>query len=119
MTDTSKFEIQVIKSRSKPGVMVVSVAGKVHATCGAELSAAIAKQARVGRRQFVIDLSEATTATPKGLGEVKTTLTRLKGQGCAFTMAGVKGDAWQVVDTVGLDNVAPCYPDVRDATKAL
>lgn len=119
MDEEGKFDVQTTKSPSKPGVIIISVSGELDAECASAISAALGKHTRLGRRKFVLELSGTSAITSKGLKALLDALTRLKGKGCELACAGARGDVWQAIDAFGLDNVAPCYPDVKEATDAL
>ncbi len=119
MAEEGKFEVKATKSPSKPGVMLISIAGEINTECVAAISAVLGKQMKVGRRKFVIELSKITAITSKGLKALREALTRVKDKGCQLACTGARGDIWQAIDAFGLDDVAPCYPDVKDAIDAL
>ncbi len=119
MADEGTFEVKVTKSPSKPSVMLISITGEIDNECASAISAALGKQMKLGRRNFVLELSGANAITSKGLKALLETLTRFKGKGCQLASAGARGDVWQAIDAFGVDDVAPCYPDVKDAIDAL
>jgi anti-anti-sigma factor len=119
MTQESGLQVTVTKSLSAPGVVVVKAEGELDEDGAEKLIAAVTRQTKMGRRQFVLDFAAAGPMSVQALLDLATAFSRLQGKGCRFAIAGARGDAFDAIEASGLRRIAPCYPDLTSAARAL
>ena len=112
--------LQISHTPVKPGVTVITVAGKV--MLGAEPGAieqTIVKLLAEGQRKFVVDLSGVSHIDSTGIGTFISTLGKVMQSGGTLAMAGATGVVREGFRITRLDRVFRFFPDVETALKSL
>ncbi|MFQ6131104.1 MAG: STAS domain-containing protein [Armatimonadota bacterium] len=109
------MKIRVSKAAAKPAVTIVSVDGEVGEEEAAALATQVREQIKMGRSKIVLDLSEVTFLTTRGIAELAAAAKRVRQRGGDLKIAGAKGDVWRVIEMVWLHRMITCYDDAKEA----
>lgn len=112
--------LQISHSEARPGVAVISLAGKV--MLGAE-SEAIERLVRdllkQGYRKLIIDMSGVTHIDSTGIGRFIASLGKVMEVDGTLLMAGAAGVVREGFRVTRLDTVFQFYPDLEAAVAAI
>ncbi len=112
--------IQITHREVQPGVVVVSLAGKVMLGAGTvAIEELITDLLAKGARKVVVDLSGVTHIDSTGIGTFIASLGKVMQSGGAMGMAGAAGVVREGFRVTRLDSVFRFFPDVDSAVSGL
>ena len=101
-----------------PGVVVVSIAGRVMMGPESEqILAVVDGLLREGKRTIIFDIAGITHIDSTGIGRFISSYHKISAAGCEMRMAGATGPLFQAFHVSLLDTVFRFYPDVETACK--
>lgn len=101
------------------GVVVVAVQGDLDATTSGDLSQALDRLLKDGRRRFVLDLAQVKFVDSAGLSTLVRYLKRTRGEGGELHLAGLQGAVRRTFELTRLDRSFDIQADVARAVQAL
>lgn len=104
----------------EPGITVFAITGRLN--LGNTLLAveqSIRKLIADGSRKVVLDLSGLNYLDSAGIGVLIVTISEMERQGGLLRIAGAQGAVAKAFEIVHMKRVAPLYPDVESACRAI
>jgi anti-sigma B factor antagonist len=100
-------------------VQVVAVAGYVDFDAAPELKRSIVRLMDAGRREFIVDLTDAGFIDSTGIGVLVGALKRLREAGGSLVVVCPSQDMLKLFQVIGLEDVVPVYRAREHALSAL
>jgi anti-sigma B factor antagonist len=114
------MSLQIEHKEIRPGVEVVSLAGRVMlGNESAQIEALVEKLLKGGRRHVVFDLAGVTHIDSTGIGRFISSLNKMRVAGGTLRMAAASGQVRDAFHVTRLDTVFKFDPDVDSALQAL
>ena len=99
-------------------VLVISADGGLDASTADEFTRDIEKVANLGVRKLIVDCTNLTYISSRGISALLLTNKRMKTVGCDVKIAGVRSFVLDVLRLARLDAFFDLYPDVNAARLA-
>jgi anti-anti-sigma factor len=114
------MSLQIGLNEIKPGVVVVTLAGRVMLGAeSAQIEALVEKALAEGRRHFVFDLAGVTHIDSTGIGRFISGLNKVRQAGGSLRMAAASGQVRDAFRVTRLDTVFKFFPDTESALQGL
>jgi anti-anti-sigma factor len=105
--------------KQQGGATVIALAGWLDAKSAPEFEALCLDRINAGDRRVVLDLDRAELVTSAGLRAILTATKRLRGEGGALAVCGLRGVVKEVFAVSGLDSLIPVKSTAEEALAAL
>ncbi len=103
---------------SRPETIVIQPQGRLDAAGAPLLEAALKQRLAQGESRLIVDLTEVSYISSKGLRVLLTALKTARKNGGALKLCGMNARLAEIFEMVGFDQVFEIYPTRAEAERA-